>query len=334
MNRIKLALIAIFSLMLVMPLAAYAGSGDIDDISITTDSGSSQLVSYYDLRNRESYVQVSNTDVVPANIHVQIFRNDFANCQDLNFYDTLTASDTHIYDMSNIVGNTGPVNAVLDENSHGVVVITLVDGVTNGSMSLPDPILIGNFRIVDDSGYEYRTNSAGFAFLESENDRTASVRYTLNFNQLGGNNQADIIGIEIDDAGPGFSRVDVDDVDVIPFIFNDAENPTSCDEFEFDCGVTEDEFALGVDTDTLNVGINDIFPSTNGELTLCDGNQDVSGFVELITDELGDDDEIIVGYVGLNNGNGTGSMDSWIGNDFSICEFLEDDFDGDCGDIE
>lgn len=323
--------------VVLMPYNAFAGGpdGDSNDIVTTTDTGSNQLVYYYDLRNRESYVQVSNTSTSTANIHVQIFRNDFANCQDLNFYDTLTPSDTHIYNMSNIVGNGIPVNAVLNDDSNGLVVITLVEGTTNGTPALSDPILIGNFRIVDDSGYEYRTNAAGVFDTDDmdvvnsdDSDDRGHPRYTFNYNQIGGNNFADIIGFEVEDVGSGFPRVFLGDLEVIPFVYNDAENPTSCDDFVFECG---DFDLVG---DHLNVGINDIFPSSNGDFTLCQGNQDVNGFVELfLDDELGEeDDEFHGGFVGLNNGNGTGSMDSWIGNNFEICDFLQDDFGGDCED--
>ena len=81
-----------------------------------TDTGAGSLYSYFDLRERETYIQVTNTanldfigddddeispDDVSSDItvHVQIFNVD-DNCNDNNFFDTLTPNDTHIYNIS------------------------------------------------------------------------------------------------------------------------------------------------------------------------------------------------------------------------------------------
>ena len=87
-----------------------------------------QLSAYYDLRNRESYIQITNISSTSQTIHVQIFQHD-RNCSELDFFDELTPNDTVIYDMNNIVKNNGstvPIN--LQDDSYGYVVITTYEG--------------------------------------------------------------------------------------------------------------------------------------------------------------------------------------------------------------
>lgn len=329
----------IIPVLLFFPAASNAGGPILGIFAPTfpvmTESASMQITSYYDLRNRQSFVQVSNTLNEQINIHVQIFQNDREGCPELNFYDTLTPSDTHVYDMSDLSGNTNPgVNISLPEGSNGFVVITVVESATSGSPAIPVNALIGNFRIIDTAGYEYRTNSAGFPDLQTHGGSSERVqsRYTVNFNQLGGNNQSDIVGIGLINAGPGPSSVNDIPAAFEAFIFNDAENGTSCDIVEFACGGSLGSFLPTVtnvaDEDLLNLGLNDVFPATNGDNFICPGNQDTSGYLDLI----GSDGDfrnsfgfgLFVGFAGLNNGNGTGSMDSFVGNTQEICDFFPD----------
>ena len=88
-----------------------------------------QLFYYYDLRDRESYIQVTNNDSASVDIHVQIFRTDFS-CNENDFFDEYTPNDTHIYNMSNIQSNDGnPSGVVLPDNSYGFVAVTVIDSV-------------------------------------------------------------------------------------------------------------------------------------------------------------------------------------------------------------
>ena len=79
-------------------------------------------------------------------------------CFEINFDDMLTANDTHVYDVRNLVTNSGPGLIPVDvtdvsDNSYGVIIISISS----------DPIgsLIGMFRIIRSNGYEYRANAAG-----------------------------------------------------------------------------------------------------------------------------------------------------------------------------
>ncbi|NIP29607.1 MAG: hypothetical protein GTO02_04570, partial [Candidatus Dadabacteria bacterium] len=137
-------------MILVFPVKGFTGGL----CGINSDIDPPQLSAPYDLRNRKSYIQVTNTSPDPVTIHVQIFQHD-RGCDELNFNDTLTPNDTVVYDMDNIVKNNGDEAPItLLDDSSGYVVVSDTDGFGGST-------LIGNFRIIDDAGYEYRTNMAG-----------------------------------------------------------------------------------------------------------------------------------------------------------------------------
>ena len=98
-------------------------------------------------RERDTYIQITNTSDSTITIHVQVFQND-RNCDELNFNDELTANDTVVYDMDNIVKNNGsevPIN--LQNDSFGYVVVSIGDG---SEILRRGEAIIGNFRIVDE----------------------------------------------------------------------------------------------------------------------------------------------------------------------------------------
>ncbi|NIP31490.1 MAG: hypothetical protein GTO02_15265, partial [Candidatus Dadabacteria bacterium] len=147
--------ITLLLIIIALPLNSFATKFVLPTIIPQKDLDPPQLSAYYDLRERSSYIQITNTTSQTRTIHVQIFQND-RNCDELNFFDTLTANDTVVYDLDNIIKNNGtpaPIN--LADDSYGYVVVTDED--------IPFAVssLIGNFRIVDDKGYEYRTNMPG-----------------------------------------------------------------------------------------------------------------------------------------------------------------------------
>ncbi|NIP29260.1 MAG: hypothetical protein GTO02_02085, partial [Candidatus Dadabacteria bacterium] len=112
------------------------------------------LTAYYDLRNRNTFLQITSPDLdslgTNTTIHVQIFQHD-RDCDELDFFDTLTPNDTVVYDLDNIKKNDGsPVAITLNDNSYGYVVISAV---TTNPINLDDSrTLLGNFRIIDDAG--------------------------------------------------------------------------------------------------------------------------------------------------------------------------------------
>ncbi|NIP31169.1 MAG: hypothetical protein GTO02_15755, partial [Candidatus Dadabacteria bacterium] len=213
MNLVKY--LVLISLLLI-PINSYADVDDgapIGSLSImSTDTNiifrQNQQVAYYDLRNRKSLIQITRDsatievtrtlDSGTCQIHVQIFQHD-RGCSELDFFDELTANDTVVYDLDNIVKNDGspaPIN--LAEDSYGYAVIT---GVRCN--------IIGNFRIVDDSGYEYRTNTVSHGMVEAneiggadtddEDDEpfcgdNLDIDFYANFNTVDGAMYSDVVG--------------------------------------------------------------------------------------------------------------------------------------------
>lgn len=135
------AVIAV-SLLMSFVFAVKPASSQITTEVGKTELQASQLVFWYDQTtgtdpdlNRFSYIQVTNAGDSTVTVHVQIFRSsnsDFGNpatavlCDELNFNDTYTAFDTHIYDLSNIVTNDG-VSIASVNGSKGFVVVTPIN---------------------------------------------------------------------------------------------------------------------------------------------------------------------------------------------------------------
>ncbi|NIP32061.1 MAG: hypothetical protein GTO02_21865 [Candidatus Dadabacteria bacterium] len=282
-----------------------------------------QISAYYDLRNRQSSVQITNFSANNIRIHVQIFQHD-RGCDELNFFDDLTPNDTVVYNMDNIIKNDGsnaPVN--LADDSYGYVVVSdtrLDDGINENTF----PSLIGNFRIADDSGYEYRTN-----MISPDRSREAfpvdAANLIAHFNTADNAQFADVVGYAFEGVTSNTSTVNnIDEgfsFDI--FVYDMNEEPLSCDRRNFACG------------NVMNYGINEDYPASRGNDLVCPGgglaNPD-GGFISFengsnldggdldgdgIGDDASDQNDFFVGLIGINNGDGTGSMDTWI-NEFFI----------------
>lgn len=275
-----------------------------------SETRTTDLVAYFDLRQRNSFVQVTNvSSTASVTVHVQIFADTF-NCEDRNFTDTLTPNETHVYDIRNLVfANGNSVNFQIPDGSHGFVVISAGNGT---GLSLQQ--IIGNFRIVDDSGYEYRTNTAGLGFADLVGNQANRVaRFTDNW----GANFSDIVGVDIDFDTPdnlpdGTRDFTVDLTRPMELsIFDDEENPTSCSGDTFGC--TEGDPAT---VQFINQGINDVFPNSRGGGVLCSGDFNTDGFIRLTLADFDNTQSELVGYIGLNDGVGRGSMDRFrVAND-------------------
>jgi len=290
---------------------------------IGTDTFESQLAGFFDLRDRESFIQVTHTDAVdPTTFHIQIF-NVGNLCNENNFFDAYTPNDTHVYNLRDIVTNDGtPSGVVLPDDAYGIFVATDIDF---------NDRFIGNLRILDDNGYEYRTNLNGVS--EHPIDSNDDV-YTFNYNTEGGVTLSDVVGIMLD-------FVDLDEVraaDILNIwasfdidIFDLNEVPFSCRDVNFAC-VNQDNPQLeslleqinngGVGNQSNNnnngsgnvasfeYGINESIPSSKDVPLLCPGNVISEGFVQLrLINYAADDDHAFALFVGLNNGNERGSMD-------------------------
>jgi len=322
----------IFTISLLFTSQSYAGiEGPIPESD--NDQDNFALTAFFDLRERESFVQITNTDSVPQLMHVQIF-NVAQNCNENNFFDNYTINDTHVYNLRDILTNdTNPSGVVLPDNSYGLVIVTPVDPV---EFDFQSGALIGNFRVLDNNGYEYRTNMSGWnddnPFPEPINQQL-----TFNYSKSSGITLSDVVGIYVISDGEGvrewradsitrtFTVMDVD-------IFDLNENPLSCRDVAFACVQPDSSFVdeilaydggeggsfegeNGANAASFEYGINEAVPhSKNGEL-LCPGNNIEDGIVILNIQGIALPDSsngsfILNVFIGLNNGNGRGSMDA------------------------
>ena len=283
-----------------------------------TDTGDYQLVGYFDLRDRESFIQITNTDSATQTVHIQLY-NVGNLCNENNFNDVYTPNDTHTYNLRDIVTNDGnPSGVILPADAYGIFIATyLITG------DFVEPLtLIGNLRIEDNNGYEYRSNMNGIGVRD---EILGDVDTTFNYNTEGGVTLSDIVGISLDNVGDTeppaeafaadianiWTSVDVD-------IFNLNEVPFSCRNVIFAC--TDQNNALlpallenagDASVASFEYGINEALPSSKDAPLLCPNNVISDGFVRLrIIGRGSDTDNTFVVYAGLNNGNGRGSMDS------------------------
>jgi len=306
----------------------YAGFKESSPILYSdTDSAESEgrVNSFFDLRDRETFVQVTNLEPEELILHIQIWNVD-DNCNENDFFDIYTINDTHVYNMRDIQTNDGnPSGVELPDDAYGIVIATVVRG--RGEQLLSRDI-IGNFRIIDDSGYEYRTNSQGRSTTRATDFDLPP--YTFNFNKEGGVTLSDIVGITVrqNDGVTGFdasnftaNQYKLFDVDIV----NNNEVIFSCRNVIFAC-IDEDnprqeellEFVGNASVARFEYGINEAIPHSKGGELLCPGNVISEGTVLLnnILQNRADGRGLeFFGYVGLNNGDGRGSMDSfWLFN--------------------
>jgi len=317
----------LFSLFLVLAFTVLTAVNVNAGIYVNeTDTHDYQLAGFFDLRDRESFVQITNIDSDVATIHIQIF-DVSNNCNENNFFDTYTGADTHVYNVRDILTNNGsPSGVVLPNDSYGIFVVV--------SSNLPST-LIGNLRVLDDNVYEYRSNLAGIG-VEAEFTPSPYV-YTFNFNTESGVTLSDIIGIRFNEDNEGVPELELDASNILDAwiswdvdIFNENEVAFSCRNVIFACTDQNNplleellEESGDASVASFEYGINNSIPHSKGGELLCPGNTISEGFVRLnFLDFRPEGTDNFILYVGLNNGNGRGSLDHiWDLN--AILDFVE-----------
>ena len=303
-----------------------------------TDNAGIVLIVPFDLRDRESFFQITNVDSSSQTVHVQIY-NVGNLCNENNFFDVYTPSDTHIYNLRNILTNdTNPSGVVLPDDAYGIIVASVPQPQEEIEFFAP---IIGNIRMADNLGYEYRTNAITNSSIEIPFDQDNPRAY-FNYNSESGVVLSDVFGIAIstESVAPGVQEATLDnvlatwvavDVDII----NNNEVLFSCRDVVFACVdennplieeilvLASSDFGPG-DRSSASVaryeyGINNAIPNSKGGELLCPGNNIPEGEVILTIENIGSDTQAAYGYVGLNNGNGRGSFDSFFtDNNFNI----------------
>ena len=289
----------VLAFIIAIPVNVIGQTLTVENNTDGSSADTDLLSAPYDLRERKTFLQVTNTESRTINIHIQIFQHD-KDCDELNFFDTLTANDTVVYDLDNIVKNDGSVVPInLDENSSGYVVIVQETFINTG--------IIGNFRIIDNSGYEYRANMASWDSVGG----SSSTSLNANFNTVHGAKYSDLIGYAFNDNNTStFTGVRNYDpgVDFDIFVFDLNEEPLSCDTRNFSCG------------NIMNYGVNEDYRNSKDDPLLCPGASlaDPKGGYVLFdnfrsgANLLSGDLVLFIGLVGINNNDGTGSIDYWF----------------------
>jgi len=318
-----LFLLAIF---LAVPTQVWAGIEYASQPYISaTDAAGFRAVYFWDERNsRDTFLQLSNISSSSVTVHFQIFvvNADQADCLPCDFFDVYTPEDTHVYEVANIIANDGGQACNLNlEGKYGAVVISRSSG--------PTTSLIGNGRIIDaDGGYEYRYNAhqdRNQQITFSQTIGPLTNEYIVHFKPIQGFNNVDLVGIVYDDLF-GNNNINSDSVIMAPnlsatfgiggdqiFQFNNNEDALSCFPVTFAC-------APGL----FDRGINPSYPNSQGLLnnaclssTNAPGPGPEANFLFMPFDDFNDDaldnndHAQFVGYIGLNNDSGLGSMDSW-----------------------
>ena len=292
-----------------------------------TDTAGIVLIAPFDLRDRESFFQVTNLASSNQTVHIQIY--NVANlCNENNFFDVYTPNDTHIYNLRDILTNdSNPSGVVLPDDAYGIIIAAVpIEDMENFAP------LFGNIRITDNLGYEYRTNAitnpTDFALLQA-----GIPNLTFNFNSENGVVLSDIFGIALSlEGNDAFFEFTLDnvletwvavDVDII----NNNEVLFSCRDVVFSCvdensPLLEEILVLASEGNIVarssasvaryEYGINDVIPNSKGGELLCPGNNIPEGEVILTFESAGQNFPSFVGFAGLNNGNGRGSLDSFI----------------------
>jgi len=283
-----------------------------------------QLSGFFDLRDRETFIQITNVspDLPGETYHIQLF-NVGNLCNENNFLDFYTPNDTHVYNLRDITRNDGKANSVLlPDDAYGIFVAYVVND--------NNKIIIGNLRILDNNGYEYRTNLVGVG-NDTPGIPGSDDIGIFHFNTESGVTLSDIVGFQSDEDSGSDNRLlltniietwtnwDVDIVDL-------NEDVSSCRSVAFSCNdqdhpllpellntIEADASENAATVASFEYGINEAIPSSKGAPLLCPGNIVSEGYVRLELDDVGDDTENEVTiFVGLNNGNGRGSMDVFI----------------------
>jgi len=257
-----------------------------------------------------------------ATFHIQIF-DVSRDCVENNFLDFYSELDTHVYNLRDIKRNDKTPNTViLPDGAYGFFIVNNTDISGN---NISDKVLIGNMRIVDNSGYEYRTNMIG-----PENNRHFRVQggrpnAYFNFNTSGDVTLSDIIGFQTDINDDLHHMSNIRDtyatwkVEIVGL----NEDVSSCRNITYAC-TNQDNPLLPILLERLadkgnkeasqvasvEYGINEAIPSSKDAPLLCPGNTVSQGWVRLQLEEDGDNvDRPKTLFIGLNNGNGRGSMD-------------------------
>jgi hypothetical protein len=314
---------------LLVAQRANAGFGDSEQAPVVVEADDI-VAGFWDLRDRESFFQVTNSGGLPITVHVQVWNASeagFTNvCREFDFFDTYTGNDTHIYNLRDLQTNDGSeINPPPLENGHGYIYVS----VTGGSGCTEDKVLLANQRIIDTlGGYEYRNTALGMS--DALNGTDTDV-YGFNFSSENDTTFSDVVPIIVGiDAGESVCRQEPLISGVLVNTVTLNENRQSCAPLTLGCTST----GRGIeapDPVLVDVGINNALVNSRGYPSLCtDTTPDGWTLLQYVTRDLdesacgpqgGDFFKVCGGMVGINNNDGTGSMEAWTALDRTLDYF-------------
>ena len=132
-------------------------------------------------------IRVTNTQSTPTPVHIQIFARLVPTVMKMSLSIITLVMLHHVDNLRDIQTNDGnPSGVVIGlDGAYGIFVAYIVDEVG-----------IGNLRIQDANGYEYRTNLNGVGEGQRQSNTNA---FTFNFNTQGGVVFSDIVRIGLSD---------------------------------------------------------------------------------------------------------------------------------------
>jgi hypothetical protein len=291
------------------------------------------LAGFWDLRNRESFFQVTNVTGGGITVHVQVWNASEVGftdrCREFDFFDSYTGNDTHIYILSDLETNDGSViNPPPFDDGHGYIYVSVTgDGCTDNKA------IIANHRIIDiPGGYEYRSAALG---LHDAFDEVDTDVYGFNFNSQNDTTFSDVVPIIVDlDVADAICRQEPLGSSVLTNTVTLAEIRQSCAPLTVGCksGPNTEPVPAFPDPVLVDLGINNALVKSRGGTELCtDTTPDGWVLLEYVSqfgDPIGcgpaEHQKSCGGLVGINNGDGTGSMESWTALDRTLNYF---DFD-------
>lgn len=306
----------------------YTNTGDFSTTSMGT-----QLISWWSAKgSRNTKLQVTNqSQSTSVSVHIQIFNENCIEIRD--FCDQYTLSDTHVYDFSSIVTNTGlPISSTSLAGEEGFVTITPNVNCGTDYRATSFPFLSGDTRISDSSNeFQYGTKmwtrdtdtlttctetiSGSKVLTGTGNCRLKPVLPTeftdvFSSNPNSDASRADLVFISLGDnySSSGYIAIG-GSVNLAPIIIDTAENLLSC-ATRTAC--------------FLRVGVNDAIKDSDDPLpapaSLCDASAPGA-----IIGTPGDDtlngtsgSDVIIGLGGndtITGGGGADCIDGGPGND-------------------
>ena len=327
------------ALLLVMGITN--NKADAQVVSGVTEEPSGQIIVPFDERAfdgvfRDTHFQLTNTSrEAGVTLHIQLLYSGDDNCTELDFFDTFTPEDTHVYDLDgDLTRNDGggyPGFDGTNRSEYGIVVVTPVVGADS-----PVPIAFNNLHAVvtmqtasEQTGRAtvYRFNAYGrdavnLATGAKSAEGTLLDGVAAGFQRVIPNDMiyhyteapfngfpvwADLMFFAIKDdyfGGDNYKAVGgTTSLFSIEHVVDNAENSLSCGDVQFSCLEI-----YGINTNIISQ--LDALGATEDPI-ICDITNYDEGFDQLAA-RAGEDADAIFGVIGLASSNAAGATHMFV----------------------